>query len=421
MNSLPALGAAVLCWQALGLPALAQPVPLKDLLQRAIDRVPAVESAEARASAQAARVGVARSANWPQVGLASTYGRNAGLSPAPLGSLPIDGGQVGVTLRQQLWDFGRTAAQVGAAEARYEAARSQVGTLASQVGYEVRRAYLAWLEARALETQGREQLQSAEVLLKQAKAFVDAGIRPRNELTRAEVAVALAQANVVTARTSIEQAVDTLSSLTGTPVVGEPVFPDEGPLAAESLSQLEQRTATHPALAAAEAELRVAQAGTAIARRLGWPDLSGVASYALRSQEAASAPAWQVGVSLTMPVFTGFGIRSQQRAASEEEHAARADLADRRRQVRLAVDRAYLALDGARERMRVAELGARSARENAALAESRYRSGVGSILEESEGQSLLASAEAERIRARTSYHLALADMLRALGATGLEP
>jgi outer membrane protein TolC len=61
-----------------------------------------------------------------------------------------------------------------------------------------------------------------------------------------------------------------------------------------------------------------------------------------------------------------------------------------------------------------------AARANLAQAQGRYRSGVGSIIEVADAQSLLAQAQGDWVRATTSYHLAIASLQRALGTTGTE-
>jgi outer membrane protein TolC len=141
----------------------------------------------------------------------------------------------------------------------------------------------------------------------------------------------------------------------------------------------------------------------------------------MRAQGLQTAPDWQAGLNLAMPIFTGFSIRQQQEAATQAEQAAQADLRDRELQVLLAVDRARIALSGAREKLAALQVARRSAAENFQLAQNRYRDGVGSIIEVSEAQTLLTGAEADVVRGTANVHLAIAELERALGLTGLEP
>ena len=127
-----------------------------------------------------------------------------------------------------------------------------------------------------------------------------------------------------------------------------------------------------------------------------------------------------MGLNLAVPVFTGFALDKQVAAARENQAAAEASLRDRQQQVSLGVDRAVINLKTAREKLSAFKAELRSARENFDLAQHRYREGVGSIIEVSEAQALLATAEADDVRGQAALHLAIAQLQDAVGLTGLE-
>jgi outer membrane protein TolC len=249
------------------------------------------------------------------------------------------------------------------------------------------------------------------------------GVRPDIDVTRAEVAVARARAELVDAVNGVEIAHRTLeTALGGEPVEGEPALPAEPDLARADRTRLVALARrVHPTLVAAAASLRGVQASLAGAERLAWPDVSASGLYGLRAQDTSVGPGWQAGVNVSVPIFTGFAITRQQEAAREAERAARATYRDRELEVALGVTRAHIALGGARERLVALRAAHASARLNHRQAETRYRNGVGSIIEVSEAQTLLATAQAEVVRGEAGYHLAIAQLTRAVGLTGLEP
>jgi len=65
------------------------------------------------------------------------------------------------------------------------------------------------------------------------------------------------------------------------------------------------------------------------------------------------------------------------------------------------------------ESIRVADKGLQQARENLEIAEGRYRTGVGNIIELTDAQTSLTSAEASRVQAVVNYRTALASLERA--------
>jgi outer membrane protein TolC len=366
---------------------------------------------------------VAASGYYPQLAIAGNYSRLQGVYPAPINGAPLDTGAANLTLRQALFNFGQTDAQVASARATADATEAQARLAAVQVCFGVRQAYLQWAQARALAGQTRAQVANAEQLLARARSFFNRGARPRIDVTRAEVVLAQARAAEVDARNQVEIARRTLeTAVGGSAIAGEPVFPVEPALARQApgaLQALAQRV--HPSLQAGGALVRASQANRQLAERLGMPDLSAQALGGMRAQSLTVAPDWQAGLNLAVPLFTGFSIRQQQEAATEAERAAEADMRDRTQQVMLGVDRAQLALSGAREKLAALNVALRSAQENYALAQNRYRDGVGSIIEVSEAQALLAQAQAEVVRGTGNQHLAIAELERAIGLTGLEP
>jgi outer membrane protein TolC len=420
-------GACALLALWAGGPAIAADTPASEtldaLVARALEKVPSLASVQATARAQRARENAAESPYWPQVALAASYARLNGVFPAAFNGAPLDNSSGNVTLRQLITNFGQTDAQVAVATAAAEASEAQVRASAVQVSFTVRQAYLQWAQARGLEAQAQAQVKNAEQLRTRAQSFFTHGARPRIDVTRAEVVVAQARAGLVDARNQVEIARRTLeTAIGGEAVSGEPAFPAEPPLVRAPLSEIEALARrVHPTLAVSQAQLRGAEASVQLTQRLSMPDLSFNATGGARTQAFAAAPAWQAGLNLGMPLFTGFNIQQQQEAAAEVQKAVKADLRDRELQVLLGVDRAHIAISGARERLAALKVALSSAQENFKLAQNRYRDGVGSIIEVSDAQTLLAGAEAELVRGTGNLHLAIADLERAVGLTGLEP
>ncbi|MBC7544497.1 MAG: TolC family protein [Candidatus Sericytochromatia bacterium] len=414
---------ALACAGLLGIrPAIAAPVAMDGLVKRSLEQVPSVKSSQAAVLAQRARVGVASAAYWPQVAANAGYVRSAGVFPATISSPQVNSSSAGLALRQLVWNFGKTDAQVDAATANLETLTQQARLRAIDVAYGVRLAYLQWAEARGVAASHVEQVRKAQRLLDQANHFFKAGVRSRIDVTRAEVAVARAKAALVTARLAIDQARRSLETASGGQSVdGEPFFPEAAALTRASASDITTSAMnSHPTILAGKAQLATIHAASLTAERAYWPDVNLDASGGARVRDTDYGPTWQAGVTVGMPVFNGFALSRQQEAASESERAAGYDLEQARQQVALGVDRAYISLAGTKARLAADKEALRSAQENHRQAESRYRAGVGSIIEESDAQALLAAAEADLTRSLSAYALAVADLQRAAGLTGLE-
>ncbi len=83
--------------------------------------------------------------------------------------------------------------------------------------------------------------------------------------------------------------------------------------------------------------------------------------------------------------------------------------------IRLEAEQAYLSLREAEERIRVTEKAVVQAQENYELARGRYQVGVGSPLEITDAEVLLANARANHIQALYDYKVAAARIEKAMG------
>lgn len=414
--------AATLLWSALAWSASAEPVALDGLIQRALDQHPSLQSARQTAAAQAERVGVAQAPNLPQVNLNSSLQYSTNVSNAQTSAQPFALSTAGLTFRQQLYDFGKTGAEVTIARANADLSALAADSQAVEVSYGVRQAYLQWVRATGLEQQARTRLESASRLHAQAEAFWKAGRRSKIDATRAAASLAQARADLIAAHTATEQAERALSAAMGQDglVAGEPAFPPLPPEASQPFATLEKTALSrHPGLQTSAVRIQRADASLQSASKVNLPDINLDVNYGVRARDLTPGQNWTAGVGMNMPLFNGFSNDRQRAAAGSELAASEASARDQALQVRAGLQRASLALAGTRERLPASQASVASAKENLALAEGRYQSGVGSIIEVSDAQALLASAESELVRAQTDYHMAAADLLRAAGLTGI--
>lgn len=418
--SIATLVCLALASPALIAPALAAPVAMEDLVAKALTDSPTLGSARASATAQAAREGVTRAQYWPQVNANASLAQTTNVATAVTEARPFSLGSTGVSVRQTLFTFGKIAADVDRAEAQTTALREQAALAEVDVAFGVRQAYLGWMQAAGLEAQATEQIKFTEATLAEAKARFRTGVAARLEVTRAETSVAQARATLAVAKATTNQARRSLAaSMGGTEAIqGEPAFPATPALANRPIADLRAAANDHPDLRVMRARLDAAEASRDAAERAGLPDLSADGSYGIRARDFAGQPNWQAGVGLSWPLFTGFAVTRGADAARADESASRANLEARRVTVLRDVDNAWLALEGARQAVPAAKTAVDAARANLDQARGRYRAGVGSIIEVADAQALVASAQADWVRATTSHHLAIATLQRALGVSG---
>ena len=126
-------------------------------------------------------------------------------------------------------------------------------------------------------------------------------------------------------------------------------------------------------------------------------------------------PNWDVGLILSWPIFQGGLTRAQ-----VDEAAANLDNVDAQKgvvllQVRLDVEQARLAVRAAKASLGATNDAVTNGKEQLRLAEARYSTGVGSIIELNDAQLAYANAQTQAVQARYGLATARVQLLSALG------
>src|SRR5262249_49549137 len=121
------------------------------------------------------------------------------------------------------------------------------------------------------------------------------------------------------------------------------------------------------------------------------------------------------GVSLTWNICTGFSTKASVREAEWNEAVLDAQLVGERQAIRLEAEQARLAVRAAKGELAAAEEALTNAREQLRLAEGRYQTGVGNIIELDDAQVAVTSAAAQRVQAEFDLASARAQLLHVVG------
>jgi len=294
-----------------------------------------------------------------------------------------------LALGSRLYDFGRTASAVRAAEAELGAARSAVRSAAAQIVLEVRAAYLAWLFAHGSRRILSSNVEAAGALRSAVEGRVAEGTRPAAELAlvrhdeaRARLELARSEGELQAARLRLELAIGGALAAGAEPDV---LLLESLPAAASETGGLSVR--------AIEQQRDAALATARAHRRSRAPVLSALAEAGVRGQHDTVFPSYRVGVSLSVPILDG-GVSSASASlatAQANELSARANEARARSSFDSATSQAELA--AAEQRLRFAAELALAADEALRHAEAGRELAGGSY--ESVIQARLRRAEAE--------------------------
>jgi outer membrane protein len=130
----------------------------------------------------------------------------------------------------------------------------------------------------------------------------------------------------------------------------------------------------------------------------------------------------QVGITLTVPIFTGFSVGYGVRQAQSTLQIRDENVEQVRLQVTLDVWNGYYALDSANQQLAASATLVKTATTNFEVSEGRYKAGVGVFLDLLTAQTLASSARQARVQAELNWEVARAQLALALGRlTGVQP
>jgi outer membrane protein TolC len=268
-----------------------------------------------------------------------------------------------------------------------------------------------------------ETVKQFELHLKQAKGFFEAGVKPKYDVTKAEVDLSSAKLLQIQVENNLRLARVVLNNAMGLPTAPEYRTEDTLTFAPFTLpfeQALPMALSNRPDLKALMLKQRMAQQSIELARKGDSPTLSGNGGAAYNGDIDTMDEGWSAGVALTIPIFNGHLTRHQVGEAQANADVLAANVTSLQQTIYKEVEQNYLNLHEAEERINVTKLSVQQAEENSRIASGRYSAGVGSPIEVTDADILLVRAKADQIQALYDYRLAQTSIEQAIGAAAGE-
>lgn len=305
---------------------------LPQVVERALQAYPSIQSANAKAQASRADIDKARSAHQPQIGVTASGNQYAS------GSVPNSIGRTNVspTAKLNLWSGGRIEAEANRAEALTRAAEFQRDGTLDDVAQQACEAYLNWDKTADLYSLAVRNLNSHRETMDdiQKIAQVDAGRRIDYEqaLVRTEnAALALQQR-----KADLAQAMQRLrrfwpGEMDARPVGLNDVVAENGVLGRIPMSlaeAVERVTDDLPGIAQYRAQVEAAQAAVKVAKGQYWPSVDAAMSRQFNTNTLRFETFSQI--QLNAPLYTGGATSALIEAAQGQLKAAQFSLDEAR-------------------------------------------------------------------------------------------
>ncbi len=401
-------------------------ISLDQFLEIAMKRNPGVDEARNQIFAAEGRSTQASSAYLPQL---STTIQAQRVHVTDL--LPEDEDNVlsgALTGNQLIYDFGKTSGAISAANSQVKGAQAYLNSVGSDLVYSVKAAYYDVLAKHYLIDVANYQVDSYQKHYTRANEYFKAGVKSKIDVTNAEVELANSNLQLIQSKFGLKSSKVQLEKTIGTaPNDGKYLvkFPsysieDFSSTLSDipgSLTDLLQRASLQrPDLSQAQKQIDALEAFLTSAEGEYFPQVGLNGTYNTYETDLSSLhDQWQLGVGLNWEFFSGFRTEGQVVEAKSNLRGARAQLRNIELLAIQEVTDSYHLAEEKRDSVFLADKILKLASENLALADERYKTGLGDMIEFNDAQLSLTKAKSNLVTTYFDYNTALASLDNAIG------
>ncbi|MGA2752710.1 MAG: TolC family protein [Terracidiphilus sp.] len=307
-----------------------------------------------------------------------------------------------------------------AARHNFAAAQLSAQDARDMVVLTVGNAYLLVLADQTNVSSVQAQVATAKVSLDQAVDNHQAGTAPLLDELRARVDYQSLQQQLIAAQDSLEKDKLALARTIGLPLAQSFILTDTAPYAPfdqlDANALIQQAKANRKDLAALVEETAAAADQRKAATAARFPTVETDADYGdIGTTLAHSHGTVDATASLSVPVFDEFALRGQAEQAQAQLDTAKAQLSDKNAQIEADVRDALLDIAAAQKQVEVARSSADLAGEALKEAQERYANGVSDNLAVSQAQQSVAQADSQYVASLYRDNVAKLSLARALG------
>jgi outer membrane protein len=314
----------------------------------------------------------------------------------------------GLTVSQMVTDFGRTSNLVEMAKLNAQAQNEAANTTRAQILLATGRAYFAVLRSHALLEVARQTVKARQLVSDQITALAESKMKSTLDVSFANYNLSEARLLESQAQNDLKAAEAELATAMGLPNeagfdVSEESMPPILPDRIDDM--LRTAIANRPELRDLRLEESAAERFVKAEHALYYPSvgLVGTAGFAPAAYETVPGKYGAVGVNLNIPIFNGGLFKARQTEADLKAKATAQRITDVENHVARDVRVAYLNSTTAYDRMGLTKQLLNNAQQALDLAQTRYDAGLGTIVELSQAQLNLTTAQISNTSATYDY------------------
>lgn len=441
-----ALGVALCCllvapspalW-AVSMPTPGQRLTLGDAIGFTLENHPRRMAAESEAGAAEQQVGEAKSAMLPQIYGAADYlgSTQNGIGAANYlnpGFIPRHNGTTGqpqawslennylgaVGASQYLFDFGRVRGEIAERRAQAEAAGAELKLTELDLIFQTSQRYFALLAAAQLVAVYQEATTQRQEQVHESKVKSAAGLAPQIDVYTAQAELARAETQLLAERNAVLKAKAALDNAMGLGAEAPDYEPSQTLRPSEVVGSAEEYIGAamklRPDLLALADQARAAGAKVSEYRSDLFPTVNAAAGYNIVGSGLPAANNYNLGLVISWPIFNGMLTTHQIEEARLRRDAIGHSIADLRQRILLEVKTAFLDWQNAHQEIHEAAVTLDASRVELALADKRYATGLGNIIELTDAERDFIQDKANYVNTLYAFAVARAELERAAG------
>ncbi len=412
---------------------------LEKCIEIALQNQPALGTAQGQIITAESDLTQVRSLRFPQIQVeAGAYVTNTALA-GNIGNAPIIDPKSGtdfipslrMTVKQPIYDFGRTDKAISAKQKLMQAAELSLASTEEDVILNVHIAYYNYILAQEIFQINEERVKQSRKHLERAKGFFEVGKLPESEVSKSELELANSDLELSNARGKMQLAKVSLNSAMGITELSDdlksynthPNFQFEL-FTANLKDAISQALSSRNELTIADLRIRAGKASLASAKSQYYPIITasgGVGPYIIRNSatEAKSSTkygtGYNVGINFAFPIFQGLSVRADIAEAQGIIRIANSQYNTTKQKIVQEVQERFFSVKIAEERYKASDKIVSQTVKNQNLAEGRFDTGVGSAIEVTDANFSVANSKIERTTALYNFLIEKARYERTIG------
>jgi len=344
-----------------------------------------------------------------QLQYSSMFGRNMTFNYYLLGTISVS---------EMLYDFGVTQNQVTVRKLENKGYKMTLVETINSVICDVKGAYYNVLYTKEQEKVAADMVSKYEKFYEQAKAFYEAGTNPKVDVTMAQVNLSSAKLSLIEAENAVDISMAKLNNAMGLPYTNKYTTPDKlryNPCDITLDEAVGIAKESRPDFKLADVKVETQRQNVQLTKKAWLPKLELQGDYSVGGKSFADNYGYTIGGFLNFPTINGMLINNQIKEAKAVQSKEVAIAQGTKNDIYLEIQNAYYGLVEKKNKIPVASLQVKQAKENYDLSFGRYKVGVGDPVELKDAQTQYSNARLQYNSTLFEYNLARANMEKAIG------